>query len=314
MTIGVVGAGRWGINHVRTLKRIGNLGLVVEVDAKTREAVKPELNGTRLVATVEEGLASDVRGLVIATPVPTHFDLAKRALQAGKDVLVEKPLCLKSKEADELVEIARTGDRILMVGHMLLFSPAIRFIKEFLAKGQLGTLHTIHQTRLNLGTARKVENALWSLGVHDVAVALWLVGQEPTRVVSVGQRILQKNVEDDVHLHLSFANGVQTHLHASWLAPTKSRGMTLVGSKGMLVYDEGTQAVTFHKKTIDPTDLKNRDEGHEVVFQKSSEPLEQELRHFEDCIRTRKAPDADGKQGAAVLRILEQADKAMTRL
>lgn len=313
MTIGVVGAGRWGINHVRTLKRMGNLGVVVEVDPKTREAVRPELNGVTLVGSMEEGLQSDVKGLVIATPVVTHFDLAKQALQAGKDVLVEKPLCMRSSEADELVQIARQGDRILMVGHMLLFSPAIRFIKDFLQTGTLGTLHTIHQTRLNLGTARKVENALWSLGVHDVAVALWLVGQEPTKVVALGQRILQKNVEDDVHLHLAFPNGVQTHLHASWLAPTKSRGMTLVGSKGMLVYDEGTQQVTFHKKTIHPTDLKNQDQGEEVVFQKSSEPLEQELRHFDDCIRTRKAPDADGEQGAAVLRILEQADEAMMR-
>jgi len=312
MKIGVVGAGRWGINHVRTLKRIGNLGLVVEVDPKTREAVKSELHGVKLVDTMDEGLRSDVKGLIIATPVPTHFALAKKALEAGKDVLVEKPLCLNSREADELVEIAQKGNRVLMVGHMLLFSPAIRFIKEFLSAGKLGTLHTIHQTRLNLGTARKVENALWSLGVHDVALALWLVGQEPNRVACVGQRILQTNIEDDVHLHLSFPNGVQTHLHASWLNPTKSRGMTLIGAKGMLVYEEGTQAVTFHKKTID-AELKNQNQGEEVVFQKTSEPLEEELRHFAECIRTRKTPDADGKQGAAVLRILEQADQAMMR-
>lgn len=312
MSVGVVGAGRWGINHVRTLHKMGLLGPVVELDDRIAASVKKELPTAKITKNLDEVLKGPTEGLVIATPVPTHFEIARKALEAGKDVLVEKPITLKSAEADQLVAIADRNKRILMVGHMLLFSPAIRFMHDYARSGKLGTVHALHQRRLNLGTARKVENALWSLGVHDVAIALSFAQADPTSVSCVGHSVLQPGIPDDVHLHLTFPKNFRTHLHASWLWHEKNRGATVVGSEGILDYDEIKQIVTLHKKGINP-DLTNRDEGTSEVFRQTGEPLELELRHFEECIRTRRTPDADGRQGAAVVRVLEAADRTMVK-
>jgi predicted dehydrogenase len=197
-----------------------------------------------------------------------------------------------------------------MVGHLLLYQPAIRWIKDFLDSKALGEIWSFHQERLNLGRVRSVENALWSLGVHDIATLLYLIGQAPEEVRVVGQAVLQPNVEDDVYLHLRFPGGIRAHLHASWLWPEKRRRLTIIGEAGMLVYDEVNQAVTFHRKGITPQ-LTNRDEGEEVVFRNYGEPLKHEITHFLECVAEGKKPLTDGESAIPVVKVLEEASRQL---
>jgi predicted dehydrogenase len=309
-SVAVIGAGQWGRNLVRTFHALGALEEVAEASPAIRADLGAKYPDVRWEEDAAAVLASDVRAVVIATPVPTHYALAREALLAGKDVFVEKPLTMNAEEAEKLQELAESTGRILMVGHLLLYQPAIRWIKAYLDAGELGELHALHQQRLKLGRVRAVENVLWSLGVHDVAVLLDLVGAEPEEIAVSGHSILQKGIEDDVHLHLSFAGGVQEHLHTSWLWPQQERRLVAVGSKGMLVYDELTQKVTLHRKTVG-ADLVNVDEGSEVVFEGEAEPLRLECLHFLECMERRMRPLSDGASGVAVLRVLEKAMEQM---
>lgn len=312
--VGVIGAGNWGRNVVRTFHLLGALGAVAEADVGLHPALAELCPGVPLHADYRSLLASDeIPAVAVATPAPTHCQIARDALLAGKDVLVEKPITLLSAEAEELVALARERGRILMVGHLLLFQPAVQWMKGYLAQGALGRVVSLHQERLNLGKARAVENALWSLGVHDVAVLLYLLGgQAPCRVEATGQRILQPSVEDDVHLHLHFSDGTKAHLHTSWLWPEKRRRLVVLGSDGMLVYDELAQSVTLHRKRIAASDLRSWDAGSEVLFQGSGEPLAAEAAHFLTGVAGRNpSPLIDGRHGADVVRVLEQASAAL---
>jgi predicted dehydrogenase len=251
---------------------------------------------------------SDIQAVTIATPAPTHHALARAFLLAGKDVFVEKPMTLTSAEAADLVQIAEENQRILMVGHLLLYKPAIAFIRDFLADGRLGRVFTLHQERAKHGKARAVENALWSLGVHDVAALLHLAGSTPSRVSASGHAGLRPEMEDDVYLHLGFEDGRMAHLHSSWLWPEDRRRLTVIGALGMLVYDEKAESVTLFHKSID-ADLMNVDLGSEIVFQgdHAFQPLAAELTDFIECVQTRRTPRSDGRQAVAVVQVLEQA-------
>ncbi len=308
--VAVLGAGKWGVNLIRTFHELGALGAVVEVDAERRAWIQAEYPEVEVFADPRHVWDSAMPAVVVATPVPTHYELARQALLAGKDVFVEKPLTLCVSQASELVELARRQARILMVGHLLLYQPAIPWLKERLAEGMVGRVHSLHQERLNLGRARSAENALWSLGVHDVAVLLYLVGQPPERVAAIGQRALQPSVEDDVYVHLRFPGGTQAHLHVSWLWPEKRRRLTIVGSEAMVVYDELTQTVTLHRKRISSR-LEQHDEGSEVVYQGDGEPLRRECEHFLEAVRSRERPLSDAESGIEVLRVLEEAQKQL---
>lgn len=310
MRIGVIGAGNWGKNLIRTLHHMGVLGGFAEMSEPLRADVSRSYPAIPAFSEHKDLLASPVEAVVIATPVATHHPVASEALLAGKDVFVEKPLAMTEKEARDLADLAVASGRVLMVGHLLLYQPAIRWIKSQFGNETVGELRSLHQERLNLGKARSVENALWSLGAHDVAVLLYLVGASPTHTFATGQRILQPTVEDDVYLHLVFENGVRAHLHNSWLWPEKRRGLTVVGTRGMLVYDEITQTVTLHRKSID-TQLQNSDQGSEVVFRGEGEPLRLEMEHFVACVRDRARPLSDGESGAEVVRVLEIASRSI---
>ncbi|MCL6614293.1 MAG: Gfo/Idh/MocA family oxidoreductase [Firmicutes bacterium] len=312
MKIGVIGAGNWGINIVRTLARLGALGAVAETRAEVRMRLAEEFPELPLYSDYEGLLAEPkIPAVAIATPAPTHHRVARAALLAGKDVFVEKPMTMTAAEAEELVGLAEEGGRILMVGHLLLYQPAVQFIKDYLDSGSLGRVFGLHQERLGLGRARAVENVLWCLGVHDVAVLLYLLGAAPLRLSITGQRNLQPGIEDDIYLHLEFAGGIQAHLHCSWLWPEKRRRLTIVGEKGMLVYDELEQSVTLHRKGIGP-DLRNIDGGSELLFEADREPLLHEMRHFLSCLEDRRPPISDGLSGVAVMRVLEEAGKKLT--
>jgi len=295
---------------VRTLRNLDALGAVAETSSDLRAKLGADYPGLLVYDDYRSLLAADLQAVAIATPVATHYTVARAALLAGKDVFIEKPLTLSGTEAEDLVRLAEEEQRLLMVGHLLLYQPAVQWIKRYIASGSLGKIHSLHQERLNLGRVRKVENALWSLGAHDVAVLLHLIGRAPESLQVTGQRVLQPGIEDDVYLHLDFSGGVRAHLHNSWLWPEKRRQLTAIGAEGMLVYDEADQTVTLHRKGINP-DLGNRDDGAEIAFKGDGEPLALELKHFLDCVAGRLTPLSDGRSGLAVVRVLEEATKQL---
>ncbi|MEG3065033.1 Gfo/Idh/MocA family oxidoreductase [Acetomicrobium sp.] len=308
--VAVIGAGNWGKNIVKNFYELGALSAIVDEDEGRLNKVGKDYKGVHLLTSLNDLWKMDIPAVAIATSAPTHYEITKTALSKGRDVFVEKPFTLNASQAEELVTLAKSSGRIIMVGHLLLYQPAIRWIKDCILKNTLGKLYFLHQERLNLGRARRGENALWSLGVHDVAVFLDLVGRNPQRVEVVGQPVLQKDVEDDVYLHLAFSGGVAAHLHASWLWPEKHRRLTAVFERGMLVYDEIAQTVTLHKKYIN-SKLENMDEGQQVVFKGNSEPLKLELKHFIECCQSRQRPYSDGESAVGVIKILEEASNKL---
>jgi predicted dehydrogenase len=309
--VAVLGAGRWGRNLVRNLYELGVLDAVVDPRPEIRSEIEATYPKIAVLPEAKDAFASDVDAVVIATPAVTHAALALAAIQAGKDVFVEKPFSLNVEEAERVVREAYAAERVLMVGHMLLYQPAIRWIRRSLAEGLIGGLIGLHQERLNLGTVRTVENVLWSLGVHDVAALLYLIGEEVIRVTAWGQRALQEDIEDDMYLHLQFESGVEGHLHSSWLWPERRRRLSVVGTEGMLVYDEEEHAVILHRRRV-LGDLSVEDRGAEVVFTGDAEPLRAELEHLLDCVRTRSTPISDGQSALRVIRVLEQASTQLS--
>ncbi|MBD0384165.1 Gfo/Idh/MocA family protein [Paenibacillus sedimenti] len=310
----VIGAGQWGKNLVRTFNELHALAAVAEFDKGLRESLSVNYPDIPLYEDYKEAIAkTESAGVVIATPAHTHYEVAVYALEAGKDVFVEKPITLSSHDANELIAIAERHQRILMVGHLLMYQPAIQKMKSLIDQGVIGALKSLHQERMKLGRVRSVENVLWSFGVHDIAVFLYLIGQPPRALSVSGQAILQLDIEDDVYLHLSFNNGISAHLHTSWLWPELRRRLVAVGDCGMLVYDEERQTVTLHRKGV-RSDLSNWDDGCEVVFEGADQPLKLECAHFLECITERKQPISDGANGLEVIRILEEASKSLKGL
>lgn len=309
-----IGAGQWGTNVIRVLYELGTLAGIAEPNQARRDELADTYPEVPLYKEHYSALKTPADAVAIATPAPTHHKIAQDAILASKDVFVEKPITLALEEAEDLVHLAEDHDRVLMVGHLLLYQPAIEHLKALLDEGAIGTVHSLHQQRAKLGRVRRVENVLWSFGVHDLAVFLHLLGQTPATVQATGQRVLQDTVEDDVHLHLTFPGGAQAHLHTSWLWPETTRRLVVIGSQGMLVYDEVNDTITRHDRTVD-NDLAAHDAGAQIVYEDdgASQPLTRELEHFLTCVETRSGPRSPGSQGVAVVDILEQADTALER-
>jgi len=313
MRIAVVGAGRWGMNLIQQLCDLLTPSevRVIDLDTNRLRMAQEQFPGITVSTCLESVLADgETEAVVVATPATTHPSVAAQALRAGKHVFVEKPLALSAAEAEELADLADERERVLMVGHLLLYQPAVRRIKSAVESGLLGELWSVHQERLNLGTVRSVENALWSLGVHDVAVLLHVVGRSPQRVAASGQAVLQEGVHDDVYVHMTFDGGLQAHLHVSWLWPEKRRRLTVVGSRAMLVYDEVSQEVSLFRRRIGDG-LTPVDEGVETFSQGTGNPLRLEMMHFLECVRGGVKPLSDGRSAVAVVRVLEYASRSL---
>ena len=310
MKIVAIGAGAWGRNVIRNLEALGVLSGIVESNNERLNAYASEHPDLSLFADWRAALASDCDGVAIATPTATHYEITAAALAAGKDVFVEKPMTPTSAQAQELSDLAEREARVLMVGHLLLYQPAIAWMKAYIEAGKLGTLFSIRHERLNLGRARSAENVIWDIGVHDMAVMLYLTGTAPERVRATGHRMLGLSVEDEVHVHLEFAHGVRGNLHTSWLWPETARRTILRGSAGMLVYDEIEQSVTLHRRWIDDQ-LQNHDEGHEIVHRGDGQPLALELAHFIDCMKRRETSRSSGRSAIAVIKTLERINEAV---
>jgi predicted dehydrogenase len=309
--VNVVGAGNWGKNLVRVFHSLGALVGVAEADPALRSAVVSRYPELPVFADYHEALESSTQAVVIATPAPTHYTLAKAALEAGKDVYVEKPMALQADQARELASYAEAHQRVLMVGHLLLYQPAIRWMRDYLVRGEAGKVWHVATRRAKLGRVRREENVWWSFAPHDVSVILDLLGNPTVEGVRAqGHAMLQPGIEDDVHVSLSFASGQTAHLHTSWYWPLNERKTVVLAEKKMLVYDELVQTVMVYDKGVDKA-LHNRDEGCFVADVADADPLRLECEHFLHCLSTRQPPRSDGWNGLAVVTVLEGAQAAL---
>jgi predicted dehydrogenase len=267
----------------------------------------------QVTAELETALADPgVTGVVVATPAKTHYAIAMQALQAGRDVLVEKPMTLSVAEAADLVDFAAKKERVLMVGHLLLYRPSICKLCEIVKSGRIGNVFKVEMRRRKLGKVRVHENVLWSFGPHDVAVLLAMIEREVTRVWSVGSAFLQQKVEDEASMHLSFGDSVKAELHFSWLWPIDERKCIVVGSQGMITYDEITDSILVYDKRVNG-DLTVHSGDFEKISVETTDALETQDQHFLDCIKTRQRPRTDGQQGVDVVRCLTGAMKNIER-
>src|SRR5215813_4305507 len=315
--VGVVGCGYWGRNLVRVFSEIGSLAAIHDSDP-SRLAELCNGYGVRAVQRYEDLLASrEIPSIVIAAPAADHFSLAKRALLAGKDVFVEKPLALRVEDGEELAELARRQSRILMVGHLLHYHPAIVRLNQLIRDGELGRIEYISSSRLNLGRLRTEEDILWSFAPHDISAIVHLLGESPSSVTAQGASYLNHPISDVTLTILSFASGVKAHIFVSWLHPFKEQKIVIVGDRKMAVFDD-TQAETklvLYPHRIDwinRVPVARRMEG-EVIALPAEEPLKTECLHFIECVRERKTPRTDGENGLQVLKILHMASESVRR-
>jgi len=324
LRIGQIGVGNWGKNLLRNFQSLTNAEVVSVSDLNPKVLQRVAKNFPQMkILDSAEALLNDSRieAVVIATEPITHFDLAKKALESGRHVFVEKPMTLKSTESEILVELADKKGLILMVGHLLEYHPAYLKVKEFIDSGELGEVYYLYSTRVNLGVVRKDENALWSLAPHDISIALMLMQQQPTCVVCTGQSYLQKGVEDVVFTTIHFPDQKMAQLHVSWLDPHKIRKLTVVGSKKMAVIDdmESSEKIRLYDKGVDiSTSYASYSEALtlrlgdiHIPFVKMEEPLRLECSHFVNCVMNSKQPRSDGRDGLQVVKILEAADRSL---
>jgi predicted dehydrogenase len=322
--VAVVGAGAWGQNHVRVMSHTAGAELVVVCDASAVacERARALAPGVRTTADLAAVLtAPDVDAVVLATPAKDHAQQARAALNAGKHVLVEKPIALDAVDAHAVVTAAETHKRTLMVGHLMLFHPAVEHLKAMIDAGELGRIFYMSSMRVNLGRVRQDENALWSLAPHDISIIEHLLGDVPESVSARGGAYLQSRVEDVVFVHLRFRSGVAAQIHVSWLDPRKERRLVVVGSQKMAelddvapveklrVYDKGVDrppAFTEHAQLLT---LRNGPVHAPAI--PMVEPLERECRHFIECIAQGKRPLTDGQAALRVVRVLEAAQKSL---
>lgn len=314
--IAVLGSGYWGKNLVRNFSKLGVLSTVCDISPKRIAAMRKEHPGISFTTSVEDILKDDnIKAIVIATPAETHFALAKKALNSGKDVFVEKPLALNAKEGQELIRIARKKKRILMIDHVLQYHPAVAALKELIKKGKIGDIQYIYSNRLNMGKLRKEENILWSFAPHDISLILSLTGELPKRVDAFGEAYLQKSIYDTTVTTLTFKK-IKAHIFVSWLHPFKEQKFVVVGSKNMAVFnDQAEDKLLLYPHKVKwikgiPTALKAE---HKPVKIENYEPLARACSHFLECIRKRKSPLTDGNEALDVLKVLNKAQRALER-
>jgi UDP-2-acetamido-3-amino-2,3-dideoxy-glucuronate N-acetyltransferase len=316
MKIGLIGCGYWGKNIARNLHQMGLLGAVCDPSTKVLESVPKLYPGALATNSIEDLLKSaEIDAVAIASPAALHAKTAKAALLAGKDVFVEKPLALDVKEAKGLLALAKKKKRVLMVGHILQYHPAILKLKELLDAGELGDIQYVYSNRLNLGKIRHEENILWSFAPHDISVILLLLGRLPKSVTTAGESWLRKGVADVTMTTLEFKGGARAHIFVSWLHPFKEQKLVVVGSKRMAVFDDVVKEgkLKIFDKGVDWMDGQPviRQTSESTLFFPELEPLKEELSHFASCVKTRSTPRTDGLNGLNVLRVLDAGQKSL---
>ncbi len=325
INLAVVGAGAWGKNHIRVFSEIPDVHLKYICDQDPAKGLWIQKNypQTKFVQTLDPILLDpEIKGVVVASSAVSHFSLAKEILMGDKDVLVEKPMALNVKEAEEMLKIAEERKRILMVGHLLIYHSVLDRLKEMVASGELGRVYYLYTQRVNLGVIRQDENALLSFAPHDLSVILYLLEEDPVRVTAHGESYIQKGIEDVVFLGLQFADGKMANIHLSWLDPHKLRRVTIVGSQKMVVFDdmETSEKLKIYDKGVKNLSYDTYGEYLSLRFGditipniKMVEPLRNEAEHFIQCMESRREPKTGGRDGLRVVKILMAAQESLKK-
>jgi predicted dehydrogenase len=318
LCFGVVGWGYWGPKVARNLESVPNarISMVADMDPHRLASVRESRPWIQTTTRVEDVFCSDVDGVVIATPIRTHYRLAKEALLQGKHVLVEKPLTASVAEAEELVELARRKQRVLMVGHTFEYSPAVNELRRLVQNGDLGRIYCVETERLHLGIFRSDVNVIWDLAPHDLSILLYLFGAQPNHLSVQARAHVQPGIHDTAHLDLGFESGMSAHVHVSWLYPAKVRRVTVIGDLKMAVYDDTnpTEMIRIYNKGADvhADPVVSYRYGETIIPQLDwIEPLREECEDFVASIRSGTSPRADGLVGLAVVRVLEAIHEAL---
>ena len=313
----VVGAGYWGKNHIRTLHKLGALGGIVDSNKNALDRFKVEYPTVNCFLSLDDALEDrHFLGFTVATPAETHYKIAKKIIENSKHVLVEKPLALNIDNAKELVQLANLNGVNLMVGHLLLFHPAIIKIKKMISDGAIGNLKYLYSNRLNLGKVRTEENVIWSLAPHDISIFQLLTEKFPQRIIANGSSILQENIQDTVITYLKYGGGIEGHIFTSWLHPFKEHRLVLIGSEGMITFDDTllSKSLTLHLKKI------NMEHGipkifdgpvEEIDYEKDAMPLTEELRYFSKHLDGTPIENANANHALDVIKILVETSKQL---
>jgi UDP-2-acetamido-3-amino-2,3-dideoxy-glucuronate N-acetyltransferase len=318
--LAIIGAGRWGFNHVKTAAEILSPSAILICDSSNKSINKvkdfnPDINTTNNIDDVI--IDNSINAVIVASPAETHYSIAKRMLKAGKNVLVEKPITLNSAEAEELLSISSNLKLKLMVGHILLYHPAVITMKEGIEKGTIGKLQYIYSNRLNLGAIRSEENILWSFAPHDISLIQYFTGSNPDTISAHGAVFLQEGVEDTTLTYLEYPGNIKAHIYVSWLHPFKEQRLVVVGEKGMYVFEDSakTDKLKFYSKGFRKVNgsLEKFEEDYKVIEFENKSPLSEEHIHFYNSIINNTEPLTDGRHAIEVLKILEEATKSLRR-
>ena len=320
----VIGAGYWGPNLIRNLSTLpeSDLRIVSDLNMERLEHIQTRFPGVATTQNYREIIESDVEAVVIATPVSTHFHLAKECLLAGKHILVEKPFTKNSVEAQELIQIGQRMGKVVMTGHTFIYNPAVTALKKIISSGEIGSVYYINGTRVNLGLYQPDVNVVWDLAPHDVSILLYILGKEPAYASARGGMYVKPGVHDVAYLTLQFPGNVMADLRVSWLDPCKIRRLTIVGSKKMVVYDDidPEKKVVIYDKGVDVQPYNDTLEEFHLAYRYGEavpyplnwdEPLKLECLHFINCIQDGMVPISDGCMGQKVVQILETAQKSL---
>lgn len=323
--VGLLGYGYWGPQLARNLDRIP--GCVVshigELAPSRRQAAQSAFPAAIVTDNVDDVMASDVDALIIATPIRTHYRLARAALTQGKHVFVEKPLCDSAVDAAELVELADRVGRVLMVGHTFVYNPAVEELRRLVQSGELGRVYHIDAVRVNLGLFQPDINVLWDLAPHDLSILTYVLGMQPSSVRAEGEAFVRPGVHDVVHIMLRYPTGLLAHIQVSWLYPSKVRSLTVVGDKRMVVYDdvETTEKIRVFNRGVDAPDHTSTFGEFQLSYRYGDiviphipwiEPLAVECQHFIEAIRTGASPRSDGRDGLRIVRLLEAIQASLS--
>lgn len=323
-SVAVIGYGYWGPNLLRVLDSLKNVKVkyVCDLNEKRLHDAKEKYPNYIYTTNVDNIFNDkDVDGIIIATPIETHYQLAKRGFESGKDVFVEKPLAGSSKESLELVEMGKKFGKILMVGHTFVYSPPVRKMKSIIESNELGDIYFMTSSRVNLGLHRKSISVVWDLAPHDLSIIFFCLGEYPNFIDAIGRDSIIKGIPDVSFINLKFPSNIVANIEISWLAPTKMRRTVVVGSKKMLVYDDGepNEKIRVYDKGIDIKDPESFGE-YQLTYRtgdmyvprvENVEPLKLEMEEFIDCMETRKKPISDGEFGLRIVETIEKADKIL---
>lgn len=321
INLAIIGCGKWGMNHVRTANAVlkDNLKIVCDYSPNNEQKIKEISPSIKFTTNLNDVLSDpEINAVIIATPAETHYEIGKKCLENGKNILVEKPITLYSNEAQELIDIAKKKNLKLMVGHVLLYHPAILKIKQMLDSGKIGNLQYIYSNRLNLGTIRSEENILWSFAPHDISVIQYFTENDPVQIFSKGASYVQDEIEDTTITYLKYPGNVNAHIFVSWLNPFKEQRLVVVGDKGMFVFEDSlsTDKLKYFEKGFQVNEegqVEKFDKKFEVIPFDEAKPLEEEQKHFYYSVLNNTQPLTDGVHALKVLEILEKAQKDLKK-